>query len=159
MTVAARNLTPGECALARSIFAEAVDYGRVRIHSCKYHPCQPRCFVLVPNGNFYVPPGHPAACDDYACAPLGLQAFFIHEMTHVWQHQSGRNLLAERSLLARYRYLPLRPGKPFARYGLEQQAEILRHLFLLRRGVAVPGAPELARYEALVPFSRCSDEA
>ena len=52
----------------------------------------------------------------------------------------------------RYDYAVL-PGKPFARYGIEQQAEIVRHAFLLRQGVAVAGKPGLDVYEALLPFS------
>jgi hypothetical protein len=40
----------------------------------------------------------------------------------------------------RYAYR-LTPGKPFARYGIEQQAEIVRHRFLADRGVAVPVVP------------------
>jgi len=52
----------------------------------------------------------------------------------------------------RYAY-DIRPGKAFARYGIEQQAEIVRHLMLLREGVPVPGKPDRAVYEALVPFS------
>ena len=52
----------------------------------------------------------------------------------------------------RYSY-GFKPGWPLKRYGIEQQAEIVRHAFLLRRGVRVPGAPELARYEGVLPFA------
>jgi len=45
------------------------------------------------------------------------------------------------------------PGRPFHRYGLEQQAEIVRHAFLMRRGIRVEGKPPLATYEALLPFA------
>ena len=44
-------------------------------------------------------------------------------------------------------------GKPFDRYGIEQQAEIVRHTLLLRRGIPVAGKPELQAYEALLPFT------
>jgi hypothetical protein len=44
------------------------------------------------------------------------------------------------------------PGRPFLRYGLEQQAEIVRHAFLMRRGGRVKGKPPLEIYEALLPF-------
>jgi hypothetical protein len=40
----------------------------------------------------------------------------------------------------RYAYA-LRPGKPFARYGIEQQAEIVRHRFLADRDYPVPILP------------------
>ena len=49
-------------------------------------------------------------------------------MTHVWQAQtSGRFYLPlMRHPFCRYGYR-LKPGKPFERYGLEQQAEIVAH--------------------------------
>ena len=40
----------------------------------------------------------------------------------------------------------------FERYGLEQQGEIVRHTFLLRRGFIFPGAPPLATLESILPF-------
>ena len=47
-------------------------------------------------------------------------------MTHVWQAQtSGRFYLPlMRHPFCRYAY-ELKPGKPFERYGIEQQAEIV----------------------------------
>ena len=53
----------------------------------------------------------------------------------------------------RYAYT-IRPGWPFDRYGLEQQAEIVRHAFLLRNGHGFPGAPPLAQLESIVPFKQ-----
>jgi hypothetical protein len=51
----------------------------------------------------------------------------------------------------RYAYR-ITPGKRFHRYGIEQQAEIVRHAFLLRNGIALSGKPPLEVYEALLPF-------
>ena len=45
------------------------------------------------------------------------------------------------------------PVKPFERFGIEQQAEIVRHLFLMRSGLSVTNKPPLDVYEALVRFS------
>ena len=52
-------------------------------------------------------------------------------MTHVWQAQTrGRFYLPlMRHPFCRYAY-ELVDGRPFGRYGLEQQAEIVRHRFL-----------------------------
>jgi hypothetical protein len=72
-------------------------------------------------------------------------------MAHVWQHQSGINLLLRRHPFCRYSY-KLRKDAPLSAYNIEQQAEIIRHIFLLRRGADVPGAPPLADLEALLPF-------
>lgn len=64
-------------------------------------------------------------------------------MTHVWQHQRGMNVILRRPPWARYRYLPLTPGRTFYDYGIEQQAEIVRHAYVLREGGVIPGAPSL----------------
>jgi hypothetical protein len=74
-------------------------------------------------------------------------------MTHVWQTQcKGRWYLPlMRHPLCRYDYV-LRPGWTLDRYGIEQQAEIVRHVFLLREGLHFPGAPELAAYRGILPF-------
>jgi hypothetical protein len=74
-------------------------------------------------------------------------------MTHVWQTQTRGDwyLLFNRHPWCRYDYA-LKPGWTLAQYGIEQQAEIVRHAFLLRRGAAVTGAPPLAVYETILPF-------
>ncbi|MEK7343140.1 MAG: vgr related protein, partial [Pseudomonadota bacterium] len=46
----------------------------------------------------------------------------------------------------------IKPGWMLDRYGIEQQAEIVRHVFLMRHGVTVPGAPPLATLESILPF-------
>jgi hypothetical protein len=75
-------------------------------------------------------------------------------MTHVWQTQTkGRWYLPlMRHPLCRYDYA-LKPGWPLARYGIEQQAEIVRHVFLMARGSQVPGAAPLASYAGILPFN------
>ena len=54
----------------------------------------------------------------------------------------------------RYRYLPLSTGKPFGRYGIEQQGDIVQDYFMLLRGCAVPGGAVLEDYRDLLPFTR-----
>ena len=44
-------------------------------------------------------------------------------------------------------------GELAQRYGIEQQAEIVRHAFLLRNGGKVAGAPLVSVYEDILPFS------
>ena len=109
---------------------------------------------MAPDGELWFHPDSGLFCADFCESPLHLQGHFIHEMTHVWQAQrSGRYWLPlMRHPFCRYAY-DIVPGRPFARYGIEQQAEIVRHAFLLRRGVAVRGKPGLPVYEALLPFA------
>jgi hypothetical protein len=148
-----RPLTPDEAALARSVFGGAIDYDRVRIHNRPWWPLQPKRVTMAPDGHLWFHPEGGLFCDDFCSSPLSHQALFIHEMTHVWQAQrSGKWWLPlMRHPFCRYDYTIV-PGRPFARYGIEQQAEIVNDAFLLRRGAGVEGKPEQEVYEALLPF-------
>ena len=152
----ARPLTDGEVKLARSMFGNAIDYARVRLVRRKWWPFQPKGIVMAPTGNIHFHPQDPSYRDDFAAAPLALQGLFIHEMTHVEQAQRhGRFYLPlMRHPFCRYAYTP-RDDRPFGRYGLEQQAEIMRHLFLARRGVTFAHGPWLAAMAPRLPFGEC----
>jgi hypothetical protein len=108
---------------------------------------------MAPMGHLHFHPRAPHYHDDFAAAPLEAQAHFIHEMTHVWQAQRlGRwYLVFARHPFCRYDYA-LKPGWPLTRYGLEQQAEIVAHAFLLRNGAWVAGIADAGAYEMLVAF-------
>ena len=146
---AARHLTSGEIELARSIFGEAIDYDSVRLVRRKWWPFQPKGIVMAPTGNIHFHPDSPLWSEDYSKERLSLQGLFIHEMTHVWQTQTrGRFYLPlMRHPFCRYTY-QLSEDRSFARYGLEQQAEIVRHRFLADRGVVSSALPPAA----LLPF-------
>ena len=145
-----RSLTPGEIELARSVFGDAIDYSRVRLFKGKWWPFHPRNAAMAPMGNIYFHPEGEVWSEDFSKESLGRQGFFIHEMTHVWQAQrSGRFYLPlMRHPFCRYSY-DLKPGKPFWRYGLEQQAEIVAHSFLARRGAHLALVPPTD----LLPFA------
>jgi len=151
--VAGRPLTPGETALVASVFGTAVDPAPVRLHRRKWFPFQPRDTIMAPDGHIWIHPGGPWWREDFAAAELHVQGLFIHEMTHVWQAQTrGRwFLVLMRHPFCRYRYT-YREGWPLERYGLEQQAEIVRHAFLQRRGMKPAGVPPLAALEPVLPF-------
>jgi hypothetical protein len=131
----ARPLTPGEIELARSVFGDAIDYDRVRLVRRKWWPFQPKGIVMAPSGNIHFHPESPFWSEDFSHEGLPLQGLFIHEMTHVWQAQTrGRWYLPlMRHPFCRYGYR-LIEGRTFGRYGLEQQAEMVRHRFLADRG-------------------------
>jgi len=143
-----RQLTPGEVDLAHSVFGDAIDYARVRIFRKKYFPLQPRNRTMAPNGNIYFHPCSLAYRDDFSVAETFLKGLFIHEMTHVWQHQRGTNV-RKAIFNRRYRYRLVR-GKSFRRYGLEQQCEIVRDYFLVSS--RQPGARR-EQFEDILPFS------
>ena len=150
-----RPLTADEAALAASIFGDAIALAPVRIHRARWFPFQPREVVMAPDGHIWCHPGGSTWSENFAAEGLARQGLLIHELTHVWQAQRGGRwfLPLARHPFCRYAYEWV-PGQPFTRYGIEQQAEIVRHAFLLRRGVIVPGKPGLADYDALLPFGR-----
>jgi hypothetical protein len=141
-----RALTPGEVAIAEAMFADELDASRVRIAQLP-----PLAFgAMVPLGETILF-SMAAAARDFSAAPPRAQGFFVHELVHCWQAARGRVLaLAKLKAIGRaaYRYR-LTPGKTFAAYNIEQQAEIVRHLFLARAGHPAPGAPTHAELEVL----------
>jgi hypothetical protein len=150
--VESRPLTAGEIALCRSIFGDAIEYPPVRLIRRKWWPFQPRGYVMTPCGNLHFHPEGPFWSDDFSHG-RGHADLFIHEMTHVWQTQKRGRLYLPlmRHPFSRYHYA-VQPGLRFEQYGLEQQAEIVRHIFLLRHGVRLEGAPPLVQLESILPF-------
>ncbi len=136
--------------MARSLFGAAVDYDRVRLVRRKWWPFQPKGIVMAPTGNIHFHPDSPSWSEDFAREDFASQGLFMHEMTHVWQAQTrGRFYLPlMRHPFCRYGY-NVRDEWSFARYGLEQQAEIVRHAFLARKGMRL--AQTLP--DTLLPFS------
>lgn len=154
--VHSRPLTSSERALAATIFGDAIDYAKVRVHRRKWWLFQPRNVTMAPDGHLWFHPEAPHYRACFASASLAAQAHFIHEMTHVWQAQTaGRWYLPlMRHPFCRYRYV-LEKGKPLSRYGIEQQAQIVMHAFLVRNGQPNPRLPSLDGLAALLPFSPC----
>lgn len=108
---------------------------------------------MAPMGHLHFHPRSDAYVDDFSKASPALQGHFIHEMTHVWQvQQRGRwHLVLRRPFSRRYDYV-LKPGKQLEDYGIEQQAEIVRHAFMVRMGWHAKGAASRFAYDALVKF-------
>jgi hypothetical protein len=146
-----RRLTERERALASSIFKDAIDYERVRIHNRKWWWFQPSKITMAPDGHLWFHPKSEFFCDDFCNRDMALQGLFIHELVHVWQHQQGIFLPLARHPFCRYEY-EIIADRPFLKYGIEQQAEIVRHVFLLRNGWNPPGAAPLEHYAGLLPF-------
>jgi len=149
MTV--RPLAPGEKALTKSVFGEAIALDKVEICHSKWIFFQPLKTVMAPRGHIHFHPKGDLWRPDFSQENLPLQGLFIHEMVHVWQHQKGIFLPLHRHPFCRYDY-SLKPGWRLEKYGIEQQAEIVRHAFLLREGYSVAGAPPLEQYKGIIPF-------
>ena len=146
-----RPLTSGERTLAASIYGTAIDYDAVTLRRRKWFPFQPRNTLMAPCGHIHVPAKSDYWSEDYSRERLALQGLFLHELCHVWQaQQRGRYYLPMmRHPFCRYDYA-IRPGWRLERYGLEQQAEIVRHAFLLRHRYPLVGAPQLEQLESIV---------
>ena len=151
---AERALTGGERDMARAVFGGALDPDPVRVRRRKWFPLQPRGTVMAPCGHIHFHPCSRRYSDDFSQEGAGLRGLFIHELTHVWQSQTRGHLwlVLMRHPFCRYGY-ELRPGKPFAAYGIEQQAEIVRHWFLAETGTPDPSAGPLSALRRLVPFT------
>jgi hypothetical protein len=148
-----RGLTAGEVAIARSVYREAIDYSSVTVCRQKWWPFQPRDYVMAPTGHLHIHPESSMWSEDFSGEEMGMRALFVHELCHVWQTQRGVCLPLARHPFCRYHY-SFRPGWPLERYGLEQQAEIARHAYLLREGHRVAGAPPLSAYESILAALR-----
>lgn len=123
------------------------------MHRRKWFPFQPKNVTMAPRGHMHFHPQGANYCDDFYVQNLSRQGHFIHEMTHVWQSQQRGSwwLVFNRMPWARYDYT-VRPGWPLERYGIEQQAEIVRHAFIMRNGGKVAGVGNPATYDLLVRF-------
>lgn len=141
-----RALSDGEIALGRSIFAEEIPWPSVRVWRLP-----PTLFsAMVPLGRGIVF-ARWRARRDFASALLSEQAWFIHELAHVWQAERGIVLpFAKLGALGAkaYRYR-VREGAALHSYNIEQQAEFARHLFLARACAPAKGAPPLSVLEEI----------
>lgn len=134
-----RRLTQGEERLATGVFKGSVVYSSVRIHNEKYIFVQPDDSGMTPNGEIYVDGIYSA---DYTGEAPGRQAFFIHEMVHVWQYQNdilttgviGSAVLemigSGGDYGSAYPYV-LDSSNDLRDYGIEQQASIVEDYFRL----------------------------
>jgi hypothetical protein len=149
-----RALTSGERAFLAPLFRDAVDYRAVRVVRGRAFPLQgPRTLVTL-GPVIYAPDA--VYCDDFAARGADRRAILVHEVTHVWQHAVGINVVAGavRAFFATggryaraYAYRLL-PGRDLLDYGIEQQASILEHYFLARGQTAARYASVLRRFLA-----------
>lgn len=128
-----RGLTAGEIEMAKLVFGDSVDYAKVKVHNGEYlwFGMQPDDIAMTPNGEMYFNPNYfredfsdPASPDD--------QCWFMHEMTHVWQHQLGYPVKwrgAVRIGLS-YEYV-LADSKRLCDYNMEAQGNVLADYFAL----------------------------
>ncbi|MCH7336315.1 hypothetical protein [Acinetobacter sp. NIPH 2699] len=133
-----RGLTQAEIEMARPIFGNLIDYSQIKIFNIPYLPWQPINIFIAPNGNLFVHQQY--FYPDYSNCPIHLQAIFIHELTHILQHQQHTNVIVKGAILQLGYYLSFKKynpyryqfisGKDFSDYNIEQQGDIARDIFL-----------------------------
>lgn len=146
MPAKARPLTAGEIAMAALVFGDAIDYARVRVHNRRYLPfgLQPKNCAMSPNGSIYF--HHSCFLPDYAAGDPGARHWFVHEMTHVWQHQLGYPVRLRGALRVGLAYhYTLRHGATLADYNMEAQGDLLADYFVLKH-LNQPDAMRQRRY-------------
>lgn len=148
-----RPLTAGEEALAREAFGDALRYASIRLLPAPW----PLSRAFVPGcwfGRSWIVWPARTLPADIAAAPLGVQATFIHELTHVWQAQNGVNLLTGKLRAgdrpASYRY-SVSPDCAWEALNIEQQAMVVEHRFRLSRGEKTPA--DQAFYDRVCPIN------
>lgn len=147
-----RQLTGPERALARAVFGPELDPDPVTVRCEAWWILHPRRVIMAPDGHVWCHPRGPMWRACFATDPdPWVRAHFVHELVHVWQHQAGRLRWWRYPPGARYRFTVV-PGRPFDAYGIEQQAEIVRHAFLLRAGVQLANTAGYDRLAQLIPF-------
>ncbi len=162
----ARPLTPGEIEMCRRLFKDAIDYTKPRVHNREYlwFGLQPDNTAMAPNGHIYFNPKYFSEDFSDPSNPNN-QWWFMHEMTHVWQHQLGYPVKWRGALRVGlgYEYV-LAEDKKLSDYNMEAQGNILADYFalcVLRNPFAMrqasyrnkPDAPELYK-RVLAEFLR-----
>lgn len=135
-----RPMTAGEIAMASLLFGDAIDYSSVHIYNRRYMPFQPRNCAMTPNGSMYFDKS--CCLVDFSAGSLSAQHWFMHEMTHVWQHQLGYPVRLRGAIRIglSYRYA-LVAGRTLADFNMEAQGELLADYFALK----YRGAPQVMR--------------
>ena len=144
-------MTPGETAIARAAFGGTLDPARVRVSHRKWFPFQPRSVLMTPAGCIHCHPKGEVWREDFSREDWPMRGLFVHELAHAWQWQRGIPLAWVRWPFARYGYR-VKPGRRFQDYGLEQQAEIVRHVYLQLEGLRNPAWGPLDALAPLLPF-------
>ncbi|WP_296168548.1 hypothetical protein [uncultured Brevundimonas sp.] len=147
-----RGLTAGEQRLAREALGDAVELAMVRFFPTPW----PFDRAFVPGrwfGRVWIAWPARQLPADVAKAPLRLQSVLVHELVHVWQAQTGVNLLTAKlkagDRVESYRYVA-NDACRWDALNIEQQAMVVEHRFRLSRGERTPG--DQAFYHRVCPL-------
>lgn len=129
----ARGLTSGESAMARLVFANAIDYDRVKVHNGEYlwFGLQPDATAMTPNGEMYF--NEKYFLEDFSTGLGTVRHWFMHEMVHIWQYQLGYPVKARGAIRIGLPYqYTLSSDKRLCDYNMEAQGNILADYYMLK---------------------------
>jgi hypothetical protein len=158
-----RAMTPGEIKLGESIFGSLINYTEVQVFNGKWKWFIPKEHPHAPDGNIYFPGDSSEDIlseyyEDFSVAPPPNRGYFIHELTHVWQHQ-------RKLALPVYIFIAMSPSREYGEIfngtdyyslGLEGQAEFVEDYFHMKSGYANPNKkiPQgKSDYERVMPMA------
>lgn len=134
-----RLLTEHETMLAKQIYRNGINTAAIRVSSRnKSNVISPHTAITVRN-TLYFPVVHYQ--QDFSQSTPSYQAWFIHELAHVWQHHLGFPVLMSGVRIAlcggyyrhrAYQYGDLTKYRQFNELNMEQQANIFAHFFLAK---------------------------
>jgi len=140
-----RNLTTGEIAMARSIFGDAIDYSKVKIHNEEYmwFGMQDAKTAMTPDGEIYF--SQAGYKEDFSRESVVDRWWLIHEMVHVWQAQLGYSVRLNGAMLFPgrvvgdvYSYELTNADGSIPRlqdFSMEQQGDLIADYFLIHTGL------------------------
>ncbi|QKJ87880.1 Type IV secretion protein Rhs [Paramixta manurensis] len=87
-----RLITLGEIAMAKRVFGNSIAYNRVWIHCDSYLPfgMQNPDYAMTPNGELWFREKMYRPDFSSITVRTEMKWIFIHELGHVWQHQTGQ---------------------------------------------------------------------
>lgn len=129
-----RTLTPGELDMAKSVFADTIDYSKVFIKTTNL-PRGSKAFhsiIRFSKGDY---------SKDFTNASLGKRGIFIHELEHLRQEQTGTNLIwaaagiffqGGYSKRRGYKYGDVADIQSFSELNIEQKAKLTEDFYETR---------------------------
>lgn len=131
-----RPLTAGEIEMAKTVFKDSIDYDKVRVHKGSYFwfNLQRKGVAMTPNGHmYYLEDDHEEDFSILSGSKITRKTMFMHEMTHVWQHELGYSVRWHGLTVtirgpSAYQYTVV-PGQVFRDYNMEQQGNLVSDYF------------------------------
>lgn len=132
-----RPLTDGEIEMAKTVFQDSIDYSAVRVHKGSYFwfNLQSKRTAVTPNNTMYFREEDFVEDFSVVSEEYPRRGWFMHEMTHVWQHQRGYAVRWHALTVtirgeSAYRY-EIEPGQVFSDFNMEQQGNLVSDYFAL----------------------------